>query len=218
MTRILYINPNATEGMTDAIVTTARAALPGVEVAGVTNRDGPPAIEGAEDGEAAIPGVLARVREARADAIVIACFDDTGLAEARAAAPCPVIGIGQASYVMSGLLGLRFSVVTSVAAAIPVIRGNIDRNGFSGTCASVRASGLAVLAIDEGSEATRVHLADAFLRARNEDGAEAVVLGCAGMTGLRDDLAARTGITLIDGVAASAHLALAAARYGGAAS
>ncbi|WP_417724395.1 aspartate/glutamate racemase family protein [Salipiger sp.] len=217
MTRIVYINPNATQAMTDDIVATARAVLPGAEVVGLTNSAGPPAIEGPEDGDAAIPGVLALVRGAAAgaDAIVIACFDDTGLDEARAAASCPVLGIGQAAYVMTALLGLRFSVVTSVDVAVPVIQGNIERSGFAGLCASVRASGLAVLDIEAGSEAVRARLASEIALARDGDGAAAVVLGCAGMTGLRDDLAARTGVVLIDGVVASARLSVAAAGLAG---
>lgn len=212
--RLVYINPNSTVTMTESIVAAARAAMPGAEITGITNIDGPPAIEGPEAGEAAVPGVLARLREtAGAQAIVIACFDDTGLREAREAAACPVLGIGQSSYLMAAMLGRRFSVVTSLAVSIPVIEENIRAMGFAGSCASVRASGLPVLAIDEGGEAVRARLAEEMLRARDEDGAEAVVLGCAGMAPLSGDLAARTGLTLIDGVAASAWLARSAAGF-----
>ncbi|QPM90864.1 aspartate/glutamate racemase family protein [Pseudooceanicola algae] len=212
--KLLYINPNSTEAMTRGLVAVAQACLPGHEVIGLTNHDGPPAIEGPEDGEATLPGLHKLIAANRdADAIVIACFDDTGLAQAQAAAPCPVLGIGQSAYVMATLMGRRFSVVTSLAVSIPVIEGNIAAQGFAGTCASVRASGLPVLTIDEGSEATRTTLAKAIRAARDEDGAEAVVLGCAGMAPLRADLAARSGVALIDGVEASAHLALAAAGF-----
>jgi allantoin racemase len=213
MTRLTFINPNATEAMTDNIVAAARAALPGAEITGLTNTDGPAAIQGAADGEAAIPGLLARIPEARArgaEAIVIACFDDTGLTDAQALAGCPVLGIGQASYLMAAALGVRFSVVTSTAASIPVIAGNIRAQGFGGICASVRASGLGVLEIDEGREAVRARLAEEIALARDQDGAAAVVLGCAGMAALAPDLSARTAVRLIDGVAAAAHLARAA--------
>ncbi|WP_323771800.1 aspartate/glutamate racemase family protein [Antarctobacter sp.] len=211
--KIVYINPNATESMTRGIVATARQALPGVEIAGMTNSDGPAAIQGAEDGDKAVPGVLSRLATARsggADAVVIACFDDTGLVEAQAQADFPVLGIGQASYVMASLLGMRFSVVTSLAVSIPVIEQNIDRLGFSGLAASVRASGLPVLTIDEGAPETILRIAAEVELARIEDGAACAVLGCAGMAPLKSALEARTGIPLIDGVAASAHLARAA--------
>lgn len=212
--KLVYINPNATASMTRAIVAEARAALPDAEIIGVTNTDGPPAIEGPEDGDRAVPGVLGHVRAAAdADAIVIACFDDTGLDEARQVAPCPVLGIGQAAYQMASLLGARFCVVTSLAVSIPVIRANIEARGFSGGCAGVEASGLPVLTIDEASEETRGQLSDSIRRARADTGAQAVVLGCAGMAPLRADLQRRSGVTLIDGVAASAHLARAAADF-----
>ncbi|MGB2202379.1 MAG: aspartate/glutamate racemase family protein [Pseudooceanicola atlanticus] len=212
--RLVYINPNSTASMTAGIEQVARQAMPGAEITALTNADGPPAIEGPEDGDAAVPGVLRLVRGVQgADAIVIACFDDTGLAEAQAAASCPVLGIGQSSYLMALMLGRRFSVVTSLPVSIPVIEGNIAAMGFAGACASVRASGLPVLEIDEGSPATRVTLATEICRARDEDGAGAVILGCAGMAPLQGDLQARTGVQLIDGVSAAAWLAQAAAGY-----
>ena len=213
--KLLYINPNATVAMTESLTAVARRANPAVEILGWTNPDGPPAIQGAEDGAAAVPGLLAmlpRARDIGADAIVIACFDDTGLAEARAAAHCPVIGIGQAAYLAASLLGLRFSVVTTLDVSVPVIEANIARTGFGPNCASVRATGLPVLTVEEGREPTRARIASEIIAARQTDGAAAAVLGCAGMAALRDDLATRTGVPIIDGVAASAHLAAAAAR------
>ncbi|HCQ67151.1 MAG TPA: HyuE hydantoin racemase [Rhodobacteraceae bacterium] len=212
--RILFLNPNSTGAMTESIVAIAEAANPDVEVFGWTNHDGPPAIEGADDGAAAVPGLLALLPKARdesADAIVIACFDDTGLAEVRAAAHCPVIGIGQSAFVAAQLLGHRFSVVTTLDASVPVIEGNIAAHGFDTACTSVRASGLPVLVVEEGSEATRARLADE-VRAAAAEGASAVLLGCAGMAGLREDLITRTGVPLIDGVAAAAQFAAALAR------
>lgn len=208
--KIVYFNPNSTEAMTESLTAVARRANPVDEIIGWTNRNGPPAIEGPEDGAAAVPGLLAllpRAAEIGADAIVIACFDDTGLAEVRAAAHCPVIGIGQSAYVVATLLGYRFSVVTTLDVSVPVIESNIADAGFEAACASVRASGLAVLTVEEGHEETRKRLASEILEAGRSDGATAAVLGCAGMAALRDDLAVRTRMPLIDGVAASAHLA-----------
>lgn len=207
---LAFINPNATESMTAAVVATARQTLPDVQILGFTNTTGPASIEGKADGDAAIPGLLSLLPVARAqgaDAIVIACFDDTGLQEARAQADCPVLGIGQASYTMASLLGVRFSVVTSVAAAIPVIEGNIASLGFTGLCASVRASGLPVLAIDEAAPETIDHLVHAIETTHHQDGAGCVILGCAGMSPLKPGLERRVGIPLVDGVESSVLLA-----------
>ena len=215
--KLVYINPNATEAMTDGIVRTAREALPEAEIFGLTNTEGPPSIEGAADGDAAVPGLLIRLSEAQtlgAEAIVIACFDDTGLARAQAAASCPVIGLGQASFVAATLLGRRFSVITSQRVSIPVIEANIAAQGFAGTCASVRAVGLPVLTIDAGGDAVVSRICEEIAAARIEDGAECVLLGCAGMGRLVHAIAARTEIPVIEGIAAAAHLATAALRIG----
>ena len=208
--KLAYINPNATVGMTTGVVTAARKALPEADIFGLTNTSGPVAIQGKADGDAAVPGLLSLLPVARAQgaqAIVIACFDDTGLNEARARAGCPVLGIGQASYVMAQLLGLRFSVITSMAISVPVIEENIREQGFAEICASVRASGLPVLTIDEGAPETIDRIAAEIETARLEDAATCAVLGCAGMAPLQGALAARTSLRLIDGVSASALLA-----------
>ncbi len=208
--RLLYINPNATVAMTDGIVASARAALPGVEVLGWTNAAGPAAIEGPDDGDAAVPGVLAllpQARDAGVDAIVIACFDDTGLAAARAAAHCPVIGIGQAAFHMAALWGGRFSVVTTLPVSIPVIAENIDFYGFSMHCAQVRASGLGVLEVEAASPATLNRLTAEIAAAEASDGIDSCILGCAGMAPLLHRLQATTRLRLVDGVAAAGHLA-----------
>ena len=103
---IVIINPNSTASMTDAMVQTARKAAPDTDIVGWTSTKGPPAIQGEEDGNKAIPPLLELVKKADEDgaiAIIIACFDDTGLDAARAVASCPVIGIGQSAYHLAAL-------------------------------------------------------------------------------------------------------------------
>lgn len=207
--RLLYINPNSTESMTDQVTAVARAALPEAEVLGWTNHAGPPAIQGPEDGAAAVVGLMAMLPQAAevgADVIIIACFDDTGLDDLRAAAHCPVIGIGQAAYVTAALAYGGFAVVTTLQVSVPVLAENIARYGLSPACTAVLASGLPVLVVEQGGEAVLSRLSDSITDAV-AGGAKAVALGCAGMAHLRSDLMARTSVPLIDGVAASAHLA-----------
>lgn len=214
--RIAYINPNATKAMTDSVVAVVRSIAGDTEVVGYTNLDGPPAIQGPEDGAASIPGVLALVDIAvseGADAIVIACFDDTGLDDACAKSSVPVLGIGQAAYAMASLLGKRFSVVTSLAVSIPVIEENIAKSQFGAACAGVHASGLPVLVIEEGSGATREKLASAIRTTMTSDQVDTVILGCAGMAGLLDDLKLGASGRLIDGVRASYALASALVNF-----
>ena len=209
MIRVLFINPNSTARMTETIAAAARAAAaPDVEILARTNAAGPASIQGEADGAAAVPGLLAEIAAAAEDpagapdAIVIACFDDTGLAEARALAPCPVIGIGQAAYHAAELLGKPYSVVTTLAVSVPILEANLAAYGLD-HCLRVRASDVPVLAIDGAEESISAEVG----RAKAEDGAEAIVLGCAGMADLPAALAAEHGLPVIDGVAAACGLA-----------
>ncbi|MER2509967.1 aspartate/glutamate racemase family protein [Amaricoccus sp.] len=203
--RILYINPNSTAAMTATIAAAARAvAAPDVEIVARTNRQGPPAIQGPEDGAAALPGLIEEVRAAGNDvaAIVIACFDDTGLDEARAVATCPVIGIGEAAFHAAALLGRPYGVVTTLSVSVPVIAANLARYGVAG-CVGVRASEVPVLDV----AAAEARISETITVALAEDGAEGIVLGCAGMADLPERLARAHGVPVIDGVAAACGLA-----------
>lgn len=202
--RILFINPNATVAMTDKIAAAARAvAAPDVEILARTNTAGPPSIQGVEDGDAAVPGLLAEIAAAPpVNAIVIACFDDTGLAEARALAPCPVIGIGEAAYHAAELLGRPYSVVTTLSVSIPILEANVAAYGMA-RCVRVRASEVAVLDIDGAEPRISAEIG----RAIAEDGVGTIVLGCAGMADLPERLAVAHGVPVIDGVAAACGLA-----------
>ncbi len=200
--------------MTGAMLAAARAADPVAEITGWTNTSGPPAIEGPEDGAAAVAGLLSMLpaaRQAGFDVIVIGCFDDTGLAEMRAAAHCPVIGIGQAAFHMAALLGHRVSVVTTLEVSVPVITANIAAYGLAGQVAKVRASGLGVLEVEQARPATLARLEDEIARAGAQDGISGVILGCAGMAPLAGRLGAGSGLAVIDGVAAATRLARALA-------
>jgi allantoin racemase len=149
--------------------------------------------------------------DAGASAIIIGCFDDTGLDEAREIATCPVIGIGQAAYHMAVLAGSRFSVVTTLAVSVPVLEHNIQRYGFAANLSRVRASGVPVLAIEAGPEGPSPKIIAEIDRAAAEDNVESVVLGCAGMVNIPECYGIKTKLRLIDG-AKSAELI--AARLG----
>ena len=196
--------------MTDAMVETARATVPSAEFVGITSHDGPPAIQGPEDGDRAIPPLLLCVDSARdlgARAIIIGCFDDTGLGEARARSGCPVIGIGQAACLAAAALGGRFSVVTTLAVSVPVIEENITRYGLSGSIGRVRASGVPVLDLERDPEVAARRVISEIRLAADLDGVGAIVAGCAGMIDI-PRLAARTvRIPVVDGVRAAASLA-----------
>jgi len=214
--RLHIVNPNTTASMTQAIAQAARnAAAPDVSITATEPEFGPASIEGFYDGAFAVPGMLLRIAEAErtgCDAHVIACFDDTGLDAARSAASAPVVGIGEAAFHVASLLGVRFSVVTTLSRSIPVIEGNLARYGLDRRCARVRASEIPVLALERDPAEAERKIGAEIERALKEDGADCIVLGCAGMAALAERLWAQFKVPVVDGVAAGTALATALAR------
>ncbi len=207
--RILVVNPNTTASMTEKIgVAARRVASVGTEIVAVNSADGPASIEGFYDEAISLAGLLAVIRERKDfDAVIIACFDDTGLDAARCLTDKPVIGIGEAAYHMASIISNKFSVVTTLARSVPALEHNLHRYGLIARCARVRSSEVAVLELElPGSDACN-RISAEIGRAITEDRAEAIVLGCAGMADLADALAKEHGLPVLDGVSCAVGLA-----------
>src|ERR1700733_5680697 len=209
--RILVVNPNTSVAMTEKIGAAARAvAAPGTEIIAVNPADGPVSIEGYYDEVFSVPGLLAEIAKGEAlgvSAHVIACFDDTGLEAARSLASAPVIGIGEAAFHLASLVAHRFAVVTTLSRSIPAIETNLVKYGLASRCAKVRACEVPVLALDDPASNASAQISAEIERARHEDRAEAIVLGCAGMADLAARLTEQHGLPVIDGVASAVKLA-----------
>ncbi|WP_102108944.1 aspartate/glutamate racemase family protein [Oceaniglobus roseus] len=209
--RIHVINPNATTAMTEQIGRAARrAASPGTEIDLATAEGTPVSIEGYADEALCIPPMLAAIRAAEARGAqthVLACFDDPGLDAAREVAGGPVLGICQASIQVAMTLAARFSVVTTLPRSVPIIEDLADAYGAGRRLRRVRSIDLPVLALDEEPARAFRLLCSEVRIAATQDGAELVILGCAGMAELCDRLAAETGVPVLDGVTAAVRLA-----------
>jgi allantoin racemase len=207
--RLKVINGNTCEPMTKNIDASAQAAkFPFTEITTVTPRVGPESIEGFYDEYLAIPGILEQIiLDTDADAFILACWGDPGLEAAREITTKPVIGIAEASLYMANMLAAKWSVVTTLHRARDMVEKTIHKAGMTGRCASVRTTSLAVL----DTESDRAHTVDVLTQASRlameEDGAEAICLGCAGMSGLEKQLEERLGIPVIDSVAAAVKMA-----------
>nr|WP_244136836.1 aspartate/glutamate racemase family protein [Burkholderia pyrrocinia] len=83
------------------------------------------------------------------------------------------------------------------------------RPGFAhdARCASVRASGLAVLELEENPARAIESTVDQAQRAVKDDRAEVICLGCGGMAGLDRQIEECTGVPVVDGVSAAVALA-----------
>ena len=209
--RILIINPNTTASMTKNIGEAARlVAGPGVDIVARNPRSGPVSIQGPEDGYAALPGTLEEVvkgRDEGFDAIILACFDDTGLAEARKLSGVPTIGIGEAAFHAAMLLGAKFSVVTTLSISVPVIEQNIREYGLDSMCLKVRASEVPVLDLEIPDSDAQTKVSSEIAKSLSDERPGAVVLGCAGMADFATELSKIHKVPVVDGVAAAVGFA-----------
>lgn len=204
--KIAVINPNTTASMTATIADAARrVAHAGTELVAITSSMGPVSIEGYYDEVFAVPGLLVEIAKAEregADAIVIACFDDTGLDAARALAGIPVIGICEAALSATSFIAQRFSVVTTMERSRLPVEHLVHRYGMGSRC-KVRAADVPVLSLEDPNSNARDRLRSEISAALKDDRAEAIVLGCAGMADLTAALRQEFGVPVIDGVAAA---------------
>ncbi|MVA20518.1 aspartate/glutamate racemase family protein [Agrobacterium vitis] len=202
--RILLINPNTTASMTATAADAARrVAHAGTEILPRTSQMGPVSIEGYYDEALAVPGLLMELADGEkqgADVAIIACFDDTGLDAARALAGIPVIGICEAAIATVSFIARKFSVVTTMERSRLPIEHLVRRYGASDRC-KVRAADIPVLSLEDPSSNARERLRAEIARALAQDGAEAIILGCAGMADLTEALSEEFGVPVIDGVA-----------------
>lgn len=214
--KILVVNPNTTASMTAKVAAAAkRVASTGTEIVAVNPEQGPASIQGYYDEAMSIAGLLDLIGQHRnVDGVVIACFDDTGLDAARCLVDCPVVGIGEAAYHMATLVGGKFSVVTTLARSVPALEHNLQRYGLASRCAAVRSSEVAVLELEDGDSDARRRVAREIAAAVREDRAEAIVLGCAGMTELAQEFEREYGLPVLDGVVCAVSLCESMVRLG----
>lgn len=210
--RILIINPNSDLEMTAAINRTARDYAAGdFEVDCLPTPGAPRFIETYEDELIAAPGMIRLLRDHHdhADAFIIACHCDPNLDALKEIGRKPVVGIGETSMKIASMLGHRFSVLSATLHSIPHKDDLVRKYHLEGILASVRAAGEGA-----GMPVGRDGYIQAARRAVDEDGAEVIVLGCAGMTGLDRVIQERLGVPVLDGVVCGLIVASGLAKYG----
>ena len=209
--RIVVLNPNSTETVTEGI----DAALDALRLDGgpsidcATLAEGPPGIE-TDAHVQAVAAPIARFvasREDGAGAFVIACFSDPGLDEARRATRRPVLGMAACGVLTATALGSRFGVISILEQAIPRHLRYYDTLGVRSRLAGDRAVGIGVTDLADESR-TLDRMAATGRALRDEDGADVLVLGCAGMARYRERLEDSLGIPVVDPVLAAAGMAI----------
>ena len=209
---ILVINPNSnqavTDGMADALQVLKISGGPKIEC--LTLAEGPFGVESQADIESVTLPLLKLVTERDdADAYVIACYSDPGLQVCREATPKPVFGIQECGVLTALAQGDRFGVIALADASIKRHLRYLRQMGVMDRLARERAANLSVHDSATGTE-TFARLCEVGIELRDLDGAETIILGCAGMAAHRIPLAEFLGIPVIDPVQAATSMAMGA--------
>lgn len=148
---------------------------------------GATSIEDAYDEAINTPHVLAKISEAESkqySAAIIDCFGDPGLDAARELVRMPVIGVAQSACHLAAQVAPRFSIVNTVREFAHIDRELVTKYGVTQHVASIITIDIPVLALETRQRRTVGVLASAIKTAVRRDGAQAIVLGCTGMSSL----------------------------------
>ena len=207
---ILVINPNCTEAMTrgidDACAPLRMPGGPAIETA--TLKEGPPGIETQQHVDGLIPPLTAFVRknEAKHAAFVIACYSDPGIFSVREVTKKPVLGIAECGILTAMTLGSKFGVIAILQKSIPRHLRYMGAMGVMDRCAGELPVDLPVLKLaDEKKTFGRMVSVGKKLR---EQGADVVVMGCAGMARYRDGLQQELGVPVVEPTQAAVSMAI----------
>lgn len=212
--RLLLINANTTQAITDRCAAAARrAASAGTEIVGVTGTRGPAIIGTRAQNEEAQASVLELLAQhgAACDAALIAVSFDTALDAARKAASIPVLGMTQAALHTAAMLGSRIGFVGPGLHTRELYEETIARAGLAGRIAGYRALEMRPQDFADPAEmvAPTVKLAKELAK---RDGADSIVVAGAALAGLTDQVQAGVPVPVVDGITAGTVLAEALVR------
>ena len=210
--RIRVVNPNSNETVTHSI----DGALDplrfenGPEIVCSTLAEGPFGIETQADVESVVMPLRALVEADNAsDAFVLACYSDPGLHVCREGTARPVFGIAECGVLTALARGGRFGVIAIGQRSIARHMRYLRQMALIDRLAGERPLNMSVAETASGDN-TLAHMVEVGRRLRDEDGAEAVVMGCAGMARHRRPLEEALGIPVIDPTQAAVTMAIGA--------
>jgi len=210
--RIRVINPNANEAATrnlDAALEPLRFDG-GPEIVCSTLAEGPFGIETQVDVESVVMPLRRFVEADNAsDAFVIACYSDPGLHVCREGTSRPVFGIAECGVLTALARGSRFGVIAIGQRSIARHARYLRQMALIDRLAGERPLDMSVAETASG-ERTLARMIEVGRALKEEDGAEAVVMGCAGMARHRAPLERALGIPVIDPTQAAVTMAIGA--------
>jgi len=212
---IVVINPNSNQAVTDGL----SAALepfrfpggPAIEC--LTLAEGPFGIESQVDADSVVLP-LVRLIEGRPDAVafVIACYSDPGIDSCRTVASVPVFGMQESGLLTALARGDRVGIIAAAQPSVDRHRRYMRRMGALDRVVAERPLNMTVEETVSGA-GTFARLIEVG-RQLVDDGADAIILGCAGMARHRAPLEAELGRPVIEPTQAAVAMALGAVVVG----
>jgi allantoin racemase len=204
--RILLINPNISQSVSDLIGAEARrTASPGTVIEVATAPLGVAYIETRFEAliGAYAAAVLAAERQSQHDALVIAAFGDPGLAGIREAVDIPVVGLSEAALLSACMLGGRFSIIAISHRIKAWYRETVQMHGLIDRLASIRCLNQSVRDIGTVQLDHERRLRELCKLAVEEDGADVIIIAGAPLAGLARNIRADIPVPLVDGVSSA---------------
>ncbi|WP_219214695.1 aspartate/glutamate racemase family protein [Variovorax boronicumulans] len=213
MPRLLVINPNTSSAVSALLQRHVQAGVgDALAVQTLTARFGAPYIASEAGYAVANHAVLDAwaadvAKNGRPDAVLIGCFGDPGLFALREGAGVPVGGLAEAAFSAAAWHG-RFAIVTGGDRWRPMLARLAHALGHTQTLAGIHTVAPTGAQLAADPVGARQLLADACRQAAERFGAQAVILGGAGLAGMAADIASQVPVPLIDSVQAGAQWAV----------
>jgi allantoin racemase len=208
--KILLVNPNLTQAVTDAVLAAARSrAAPGTELVAVTGRFGPAVIGSRAENALAQHGVLELVAQhgPGCDAVVLGVSLDTALWACRELLDVPVVGMTEAGMLCGATVATRIGLLTNGARMGPLYRALVQSYGLGERLAGVETLSLTPQQMVGAPQDAQEAVLEAARTLIERDGAEAVLLAGAAMASMAEALQPRLPVPLLDGVGCAVALA-----------
>lgn len=206
--RILFVNPNSslscTAGIAAALAPFAAPGHPRMQV--MRLEEGPPAIATWRDWYGVAEPLCRIVEREPALAYVIACVSDPGLEAVRMATQRPVFGLLRSAIAAALARAERFGIIGFLETSRPRQRRILQAMGVEDRMVGFEPLNLPMETLTD-PVAPRARLQEAARRLVGQ-GAEVIVLGCAGMAGHVAAAEAAAGVPVIEPCQAAGAQAL----------
>ncbi len=205
--RILLLNPNLTQAVTESCAAAARAvASAGTEIVSATGDVGAQIINSRAENALAAQTVLtlASRHAGDVDAVLLAVSYDTALYPARRVARDPCRGDDRGSDADRADVGSRFGLV--VFGTPWLYREHVAALGLSARFAGLRSIDRSAASVYSDPDSVRSGVIEAARALVAEEEADVVILCGAAMAGMARQLQAQVDVPLLDGVSCAVPL------------